>query len=281
MTPAQTALDQRFQSFLDQLTRRQEALFAEAAAGVAAVLAQRPGEVRVILNAMGGVEHQNQELQQLLRRTWYEQINGKFQELDDGTSWDRAIARKEDADLDLEHRWRTFRARTVADVWRAQWPRVEATLARPRPCTRCGAELRPAKGSRAETIPCPSCGSANQLLLDAAAAEWFALAPTAYAEEATASMRHEIERARAGAERDRRRTAEARLADLRQWLERETALWRRYAEVMAEARGVPMDEGFVQGRLATIHAELARDQIWVAAAKRGLVAMNPVAGQVP
>src|SRR5262249_44642115 len=79
--------------------------------------------------------------------------------------------------------WTACRVRSFADYLRGMWPHVEAALAKPVPCSRCGAPLAPAKRNQSESISCGHCGAANLFAPDPLVTQWFTYAPQSLAAE--------------------------------------------------------------------------------------------------
>lgn len=266
MTPDQQALWQRFDGFLGKIEERLKEVMAEAENGLGVLFAQHPTDPMPIGNAMSGLDHRVKELVRKIGETWDAQIGPKFEAMSDPRFHDAGLDRKRDFELHLEEKWDAFKAQAMSAYYRAMWPLVQAAMAKPVPCNRCGAEL--ALPVRHESIShtCAHCGSVNQVLVDPAVSYWFGGgAAHVFAEEAALPLRYAVERHRIAVDRDRRARSwgPETIEQLREWDRLENAYWTRYAEVKAQVLGKPIDRELIDSRMSQFRKySLETNQVW-------------------
>ena len=266
MKASRTALLARLERFLDGVRQRQQQALAETEAGIAALLATRPGDTRVLRNALAGVEHQMKSLWGVVDSTWEEQIEPLFL-AEDEEQRDFYHAGRDMIDersLDFSEAWQSFRAKAEADCLRAWWPEVSLAMQRRRACQGCGADVTMLRPHVPESVKCSYCSAVNQLLPQSEVQHYFADAPRVFAEEASLPIRYQIERFRKQAERNTRGSMarQETLSSLQSWRELEFRYWSRYAQVHAQVLGDAIDENLIQGRMRAMDEMLAYYPAW-------------------
>ena len=270
MSPEQQQLFARWQAFLEKLAARLDETLAEAAAGLAQLVAAYPTDTLPLGNALSGIGHRVDELRDKIEKTWDQDVEDKFRDLDDDRFWDRGLDTKADAIRDLDEKWEALRVRVYGDLYRQAWHIAQKEMAQPAGCTHCGAELeKPLREPR--SVACPYCRAVNQLFPGPATAMYFGGGPHAFAEEQALPLRFAVARNRIQADRWRRdrHWAQEPVESLRQWHDDELAYWTRYADVHAQVLGGPRDAELIESRMSQFRRwNLENQQQWVAAQRR-------------
>ncbi|MAQ16351.1 MAG: hypothetical protein CMN30_16370 [Sandaracinus sp.] len=271
MNGEQKALVERWRSFLDKIAERQEEIIAEATAGCAQLAAQHPVDSLPLSNALSGLDHRIRQLDDRIEETWEQQVEDKFSS-HGSEFFDVGIDMRKDAEMALEHRWQTAKAKIVADHARSLYQLALAKFDEQPMCERCGAPIQPASRTISETIACGACGAQNSYQPAMEIQMYRGAGAHALAEEASLGLRQELERWREEVDRWRRARdwAPEPLESLEQWRAKELACWQRYAEEKAKLLGEPVDQAYVDSRMQYFDKyQLHMNQIWVKAHGKG------------
>jgi hypothetical protein len=269
MNPNQQALVDRWQAFLNKIFERLDEICVEAEAGIRAIGAQHPEDSLPIGNAITGLDHRVRQLREKIQETWDGQVEDKFSA--DPAIHDVGLDMKQDAETTLDERWTLAKAKWLGELAREAFPRAVAALEQPAPCSGCGAPLT--LPTRLETVAatCGHCGVVNQIAPPPAVYHYFGWGVQNLADEAALPIRHAVERQRIAADRWRRARnwAAEPVESLEEWERLEHAFWRRFAEERARLRNEPVDEKFVESRMAYFYKfSLETNQQWVRAKGR-------------
>ncbi|MCA9626097.1 MAG: hypothetical protein KC766_00455 [Myxococcales bacterium] len=250
MTPEQLALVARLDGFVAQLQQRLQAIFAEATAGIDALMHQRPGELVPIRNALSGVEALAKQLTRTLQDTWDQRIEPMFR-----PHGERFLTagehRKEEARQDIEQAVTRFRLEQESRCLGAMYPAVQVAISQARPCTNCGAPLRLAVPYEAESLSCSSCGVINQLMPEALVRNYFLFGQEIFPAAAAHPVRVEIERAERLMDRELRESGQKETLESRQQREAlERKYWETYAAAKGSFLGRPPETALIESRMA-------------------------------
>jgi hypothetical protein len=261
VTRAQSELFARWESFLAKIMERLAEILAESHEAAAEIIAAHPTDLLPLGNLVSGLEHRIDELRTRIEETWDQQVEPKFQELDEDGFWDRGLDRKDDALQDVRERWELAKTRMQADVFRNVWPLAQAELARPVVCRHCGAGLTVRARHEPESVKCGHCGAVNQVLPGPAIALYHG-SGRAFAEEQALPLRFAVERFRMQVDRWRRDRdwASEPLESLEKWHALELAYWQRYAQVCGG------DAALIESYMSQFRKwNLETEQAWVRA----------------
>lgn len=265
MNAEQQALVERWRGFLSKIDERLAGIVSECEAGVAGLTAQSPDDAMPISQAMTGLDHRIRQLDDKIEETWDGQVEDKFSDGGDGDFLDVGLDMKRDAELALEAKWTLWKAKALGDFYRQMWPRAQAAMAEPLPCTQCGTPLSVPTPHQSHTVPCPSCAAVNQIIPKGCIQQYFGGGSHAFAEELALPIRFEIERYREEVDRWRRARdwAPETIESMDKWHEMEVRYWRTYSEAKAKMLHEPVDEEYVESRLAQFRKyNLENDQRW-------------------
>lgn len=260
------ALVQRWQAFLDKIFERLDEICAEAEVGVKAIGAQHPDDSLPLGNAITGLDHRVTQLKDRIGTTWDDQVGEKFEV--DSKLHDRGLDMKQDAELAFDERWTLAKAKWLSDLARDAFPRAIAAIERPALCTSCGAPLTVKSRLEVEAVTCGHCSVVNQVAPPPAVSSYFGFGVQNLADAAALPHRHAIERQRVKADRWRRARdwAPEPLESLEEWERMERTYWRTFAEERARLRNEPVDEAYVESRMAFFYKfSLETNQVWVRA----------------
>jgi hypothetical protein len=270
MNAEQRQLLGRWEAFLAKMASRLDETLAEAAEGLGQIVRAYPTDPLPLGNAINGVGHRVDELRDKIEKTWDDDVEDKFRELDENGFWDRGLDKKGDAIQELDEKWHALRVRVYGDLYRQAYGIAQQELATPAVCTHCGAELeKPQREPR--SVACPYCRAVNQLFPGPATSMYFGGGPHVFAEEQALPLRFVVERSRIQADRWRRDRSWAQepVESLRQWHDQELAYWTKYADVHAQVMGGPRDAELIESRMSQFRRwNLENQQQWVAAMRR-------------
>ena len=269
MNANQQALVDRWKGFLGKIHDRLNEICAEAEVGIRAIAAQHPDDPLPIGNAITGLDHRVRQLDDKIQETWDQQVEEKFSS--DPEIHDLGLDMKQDAERALAERWELAKASWMTQVAHEAFPRAIAAIEKPAPCSACGAPLT--LPTRLETVAatCTHCGVVNQVGPPPSVYYYFGFCVQNLAEAAALPIRHAIERQRIAADRWRRARnwAAEPIESLEEWERMEHQYWRTLAEERARLRNEPVDEKFVESRMAYVYKySLETNQQWVRAKGR-------------
>ncbi|MCA9647692.1 MAG: hypothetical protein H6718_30180 [Polyangiaceae bacterium] len=250
MTPDQQALIARLDGFVSQLHERLQAVFAEAAGGIADLMQQRPGELGPIRAALGAVESLSKQLLKTLKDSWDQRIEGMFRAHGDdfvSVGEDRV----EDARQAIEQAVERFKLQQESHCLGAMYPAVQIAMAKTRPCTSCGAPLQLQVPYEAESVSCSSCRAVNQLMPEPLVSNYFLYGQEIFPAAAAHAIRVELECAQKLVDRQLRNTG---IRETPEALQQREALERRYWETYATTKASflrrPVEAALIDGRMA-------------------------------
>lgn len=269
MNASQQALVDRWKAFLGKIDERLSEICAEAEVGVRAIAAQHPEDSLPVGNAITGLDHRVRQLREKIQETWDQQVEDKFSA--DPAIHDLGLDMKQDAELALDERWTAAKAAWMSEIAREAFPRAMAAIETPQPCSSCGAPLT--LPTRLETVAatCTHCGVVNQAAPPMAVQYYFGWCVQNLAEAAALPHRHAVERQRVVADRwsRARNWAPEPIESLEEWERLEHLYWRTLAQERARLRNEPVDEKFVESRMAYFYKfSLETNQHWVRAKGR-------------
>ena len=268
MNGEQKALVERWAGFLSKIQERLEEIIGEATEGCAHLAAQHPFDSLPLGNAMTGLDHRIRQLDQRIEETWEGQVEDKFSEAGDGDFLWVGIDMRKDAEMAVEHRWQSAKAKIMADHARSLYPIAAAKFGEQPVCERCGGPIHPKSKTVSETVPCGSCGAQNIYQPAMEIQAYRGGGAHSLAEEASLPLRHEVDRFREEVDRWRRARdwANEPLQSLERWRAMELAVWTRYAEEKARVLGDPIDQAYIDSRMQFFDKyELDMNQTWVKA----------------
>lgn len=254
---------ERWRGFTDKVLARLDELIAEAGVGVLAIGRAYPNDALPLGNAITGLDHRVRQLQQRIEQVWDAEVRDRFDAVDDPWGADH----KQDAERACEERWQLAKAGWLSTLAREAEQRARTALERPQGCVRCAAPLPLSSRRHTASVPCPACGSVNQVVAPPEVTAWFGMGVQSLADAAALPHRHAVERYRMEVERSSRgRSGAEDLASLTRWAELERAVWETLARVRAELTGDPVDREFVESRMRQFTKfELESRQVWVRA----------------
>ena len=232
----------RWTAFLAKIRTRIDEICAETEAGTRALIAQDPTNPQALKTAQQALNQRVENIRRKIEKAWSEEELDRIKPTADGP----AVAAPESAydewhatERYLSETWTTCKVRCMAEFLRAMWPHVEAALAKPIPCTRCGAALTPSARHTSETVTCAHCQAVNQCIPEPLVYAWFADAPHNLGLEEVLTKRYAVLRAGEDAAQAReaayRRTGERPPEPLASKQRRE-AMAREYYVAFAEAK---------------------------------------------
>jgi hypothetical protein len=274
MHPAQQQVVAQYNQLLQQSGAQLNGLLQQAAAGCQQMIAQNPTDGMPLGNALGAIEQQVKGL----RKQANDAFRPHFDHLctigpaEPGhNEMKRALRYWE---LWAEEAWMRFENHWRVEQYRAMWPAVQAGMAKPLPCSRCGGPLRRTTPHKTESITCPACHTVNQAMPEAVVAGYFGGMPHYFAEHALIGKKMEIAKFRAQWE-DYREAENAAgrdwpdepLEHLKQWEQLELAYWNAYAQERVKNEGGPQDDvrTLVESRMKPFYEQLNLNDVWRAA----------------
>ncbi len=270
MNAEQTALMERWNGFLQKIDGRLAELIAETEAGVGGLIQQYPEDYAPIGNALAGLDHRVSELRKKIDETWEGQVEPKFKSMrgENDVFWDAGLDRRADAQLAFDHTWAACKVRVTTAFYRNLWPRAQAALQKPVPCSRCGGELTLPTRTSSVSVTCGYCKAVTQVIPDKLVTMCFGAfggAGHVFGEEAAMSLRFAIDRFRVDVDRARRaaKWAAEPVESLDRWEAMERAYWLKYAEAAAAVVGRAPDMELVESRMGAFRKySLETDQRW-------------------
>lgn len=235
---------QRWDAFLKKITQRYEDILAEAEEGFWALAEENPDDSRPLLNAVNAIQMRLIGLEGKIDDT----MSDKISEALSGGFLDEAENMMEDLRLDLREKWEALRVKTMADFYRAMSQKVQSQLQADRDCTQCGGNFTIPELKRPTSVKCEYCGAVNQVTPNALVGHYFAMAPTAFGEEAVAEKRFAIERLESVANRGNRSPT---LVELEKLEGMEQDCWESYVREMEKISPLsPEDRSrFIESRM--------------------------------
>ena len=270
MNAEQAALMERWNAFLQKIDARLRELIVEAEAGLAGLIQQYPEDFAPIGNALSGLDHRVAELRKKIDETWESSVEPKFKDMrgENDFFWDAGLDRRGDAQLAFDQTWATCKVRATTAFYRNLWPRAQAALQKPVPCSRCGGELTLPTRVSSVSVPCAFCKAVTQVIPDKLVTMCFGAfggAGHVFGEEAALPLRFAIDRFRVEVDRARRaaKWAAEPVESLDRWEAMERAYWMKYAECAAGVTGRATDMELVESRMASFRKySLETDQRW-------------------
>lgn len=276
LTTDQQALLDRWDTFLSRLEKRSEDLRAEAAEGMQAlvddVLASDPVQTRAVYNALEGIKGRLQNLPNKIDTAWEDEAEPLFEEANEDFEGspdlhDMGTDRRDACKARLENALERFQLRWSTNMYRQMWPQVEKGLAEVAECTQCGTALAGVDRRFSARVPCPSCGSINQVMVPQAVSSYRSEAPTQFALEASRHQREAIERYRVEVDQLSRANdwAPESIASMDKWEAMERTYWETFAKVVTETGWETPDKAaeLVESRMKMFRQQaLMTDQRW-------------------
>jgi hypothetical protein len=183
------AVLERWQAFVQKVGERWQQIMQESQAGFESLLADPALDPFAFINAMNAIELRYKELGGKLEETYSQQV---VMQLGGSGGAPEALLRQ--TMTWLFESFTRFRVHHNGRLVRQLWTRVQALMARPVSCSRCGASLTKTVHHQAESITCAHCGAVNSVTPDPLVYNYFALAPDIVAEEATLESKLALER---------------------------------------------------------------------------------------
>ena len=257
--------------FLQQSSAQIQQLLQQAAAGCQQLIAQNPTDSIPLGNALMAIQ---------------QQIKGASRRGGDtlGSFYDRICAAGEGEpsysamkhalrgfDRWADEAWEKFDAHWRVEQFRAMWPHVQQGMQKAAACTRCGGPLRRTTPHKSETIACPACHSANQVMPEAVVAGYYGAMPHFFAAYAAMDKRFVHERFKDEHESRRdadyaagRERTEWTIEDLKKREAMERDYWQTYAQARVQYEGgTPADvESLTQARMKFFYDEMNREDVW-------------------
>jgi hypothetical protein len=271
MTPAQQQIMAEFNNLLQQSSGQLQQLLQQAAGGCSGMIAQNPTDPMPLGNALTAIEQQAKGLQ----RRGGDSVGAYYDRICQAGSGEPAHTQMQQAVRGysqwVEEAWRKFELHWRVEQFRAMWPHVQQALQKPAACTRCGGPLRRTTPHRSETISCPACQSANQVMPDAVVATYYGSMPHYFAEYGAIEKRFVHDRYKNDHETRRdadyaagRERSEWTLEELKHRESLEKDYWQTYAQARVQYEGGgPGDvKALVDARMKFFYDEMNRDDVW-------------------
>jgi hypothetical protein len=258
------ALWQRWEGFLAKIAARQDEIIAEAEEGIHEIINTYPEDPMPLGNALQGLRFRFEELKTKVDETWEQQVEPKFEEVDDSAFTDKGRDRKQDFLVDVDEKAAMFAARMTCDFYRNLKPRAEAGAKKVVNCGGCGAPLKLATRRDTVSHKCTACGALNQVMAEGAVAQYQGVGH-AQADLETVPLRYEIERFRIQVDRWRRAHdwAAEPIDSLDKWLAMERSYWEKFVQIKGAALGEPPDLELAKSRIDSfVDMTLKTDQRW-------------------
>ncbi len=272
MNAEQQALVQRWDGFLAKIKERLDEIITEATAGCAQIAAQHPLDSLPLGNAITGLDHRVRQLKDRIEETWDGQVEEKFSDAGDGDFLDVGLDKKQDFETAFDHHWQNAKAKIYCDYAASLYPLAQEASQQQPKCDQCGAPLTPSIIYKSEMIACPACSAQNLYEPPLAIVAYRGSAAHFLADAAMLPKRQAIEWFRIEVDRWRRARdwAPEPLESLEKWRAMELDAWTTYANEKARVLGEPVDQGYIDGRMAHFDKyELHMNQVWVAAHGKG------------
>ncbi|MBO6940030.1 MAG: hypothetical protein JJ863_33980 [Deltaproteobacteria bacterium] len=272
MNAEQQALVQRWDGFLAKIKERLDEIIAEATAGCAQIAAQHPLDSLPLNNALTGLDHRIRQLRERIEETWDGQVEEKFSDAGDGGFLDVGLDKKEDFETAFDHHWSNAKAKILCDYAASLYPLAQEASQQQPKCDQCGAPLTPSIIYKSEMIACPACSAQNLYEPPLAIVAYRGTAAHYLADAAMLPKRQAIDWFRIEVDRWRRARewAPEPLESLEKWRAMELDAWTTYANEKARVLGEPVDQGYIDGRMAHFDKyELHMNQVWVNAHGKG------------
>jgi hypothetical protein len=287
MNPAQQQIVGQYNAFLQQTSQQQQQLMEQAAGGCKQMIAQNPSDPIPLGNALGAIEQQVKDLRRKVSDA-FSQFYDRVCDAGDGEPSHSHMKRALRAfERWSEEAWHRFDIGTRAEQYRSMWPLVQQAMQKPAACSRCGGPLRRTTPHKTETITCPACHAAAQVMPETVVAVYFSGMPHFFAE--MGAMEKQFAHDRAIDEWENYRDAEhaadrERPDEPLESLQRRQAMQRDYWTTYAQAKaqyegGTPADvQSLVDARMKQYDEALNRNDVWRRA--HGMQAMGDI-GRIP
>lgn len=184
-------------------------IIAETKAGCAQMIASKPNDSIALGNAIQAVHIKIQNLKVQVGTQWSQQRTQLAMSGGAGPFLDQLEAENDKLTTWIDETWLRCRAQCRLDGFKAMWNGVWDLMHRPLACTQCGSPVTPRLRHAADTVECAHCKTVNQTVPDPVVANFYAVAPDAFAESNTLEKRFEIERFRAQVDAQRKAGAPA------------------------------------------------------------------------
>jgi hypothetical protein len=184
-------------------------IISETKAGCAQMTASQPNDSIALGNAIQAVHIKIQNLKVQIGTSWGQQRAQLAMSGVDGGLLDQLDAENEQMTTWIDETWLRCRAACRLDGFKATWDGVWDRMHRPVACTQCGSPVVPRLRHAADSVECAHCRTVNQTIPDPMVANFYAMAPDAFAEAQTLEKRLEIDRFRAQVEAQARAKAPA------------------------------------------------------------------------
>jgi hypothetical protein len=287
MTPAQQPIMAQWNAQLQQTSAQLQQLLQQAGAGCQQMIGQNPTDATPLSNALGAIDQQVRDMSRRMNDAFsqaYDQLSSAGPGEPGYSQMKRGLRQFERWS---EETWHRFDIHWRVEQYRAMWPHVQQALQKPAACTRCGGPLRRTTPHKSETINCPACHTANQVMPETVVAVYYASMPHAFAEQGVMDKQFAHDRAKDEWEnyRDAEHAAgRDRPDETIESLKRREAMqrdyWQSYAQAKAQYEGgTPADaQSLVDARMKQYHEDLNRNDVWRVA--NGMPKMGDV-GRVP
>ncbi|MBL4683912.1 MAG: hypothetical protein JKY37_04940 [Nannocystaceae bacterium] len=261
----------RWRGFIDKPFARLQEIESESAQGLAGLRESAPTDYTQYSGVFGGLDNRVSQLKDKLDSTWEDNVEPQFEDGDDSTSGllDAGLDLKSWAEIEIDAHWAQFQATQAAEFYRSLEPTARGQIPRSVPCTQCGSPVVAPDPFAMQSVSCSSCSAVNQVAPTPELSAYAGFA-TAYAEEQVVKLRFDVERFRREvdmaqrAKRERDDDSNEGLASLERWEQMERAYWQKYAELVAQHSGKPIDQAWVDARLKQFYMyTLESEQEWV------------------
>jgi hypothetical protein len=193
-SPHEAERYRRWSVFLGKLRQRIDELCADAEAGARTLVSQDPTDPHALQTALGALDARIENIRGKIEKTWHEQELAREIETARRAP-ESAYTEWHATERYVLETWTTCKVRCMGEFFRAMWPHVGAALAKPIPCSQCGAPLAPSVRHTSETVACAHCRAVNQCIPEQIVYAWFMHAPLALALEQVLPQHLQLRRA--------------------------------------------------------------------------------------
>ena len=226
---AEQALLNRWDGFLAKISDRQTELMEE----IEGQIPHLP-TYQSLLTAFGALDARVERLEQKVKDTWDDKVEGQFEACNSVWSFrDAGIRRQRDHVFGMQQRWSAFKVRVLAEAAKGLRPAAEKEIANPLRCDGCGVDLVPDKPWQPQTMTCVHCGGVKQILVRPGIHNYYSYAPTALGNMAALPLFLQMEQEEHAFSMLEQQTSEAELASLQKRYDLTRQYWRTFASAHA------------------------------------------------
>ena len=284
MNPAQQQIVAQWNQYLQQSGGQLQGLLQQAGGGCEQLIGQNPVDPIPLNNALGAIEHQVKDLRRQINDAFSAQYDRVCEQGDGEPAHSTMKRALRGFERWAEETWQRFDSHVHLQQYRAMWPHVQQAMQRPTACNRCGGPIQRATPHKSESISCPACHTANQVLPESVVAQYYGGMPHYFAQSGVIDRQMALQKfkddwedyrdAEYAADRER---PEEPIERLKQREQMEKDYWTAYAEARVKNEGGTPDDvrTLVEARMKqAFYDEMNLNDVW-----RGAHGLQGVAQQ--